>query len=96
MYHLLDHPDTEYRFVAVDTDGKQHSPSMFQTIHTAGNVYSKYEISFDAVGSAAPFLFRNFQEVRLQSRPYQRVEFRNVSLQSGHRTTVTVKDFGIQ
>jgi hypothetical protein len=38
--------------------------------------------------------FAHIQEFRLQKRKYQWVEFRNVSLQPGHRTTVTVKDSG--
>jgi tRNA A-37 threonylcarbamoyl transferase component Bud32 len=37
--------------------------------------------------------FAHIQEFRLQKRKYQWVEFRNVSLQPGHRTTVEVKDF---
>jgi hypothetical protein len=38
--------------------------------------------------------FARIQEFRLQRRKYQWVEFLNVSLQSGHLTTVTVKDSG--
>ena len=38
--------------------------------------------------------FAHIKEFRLQRRKYQWVEFRNVSLQPGHATTVTVKDFG--
>ena len=38
--------------------------------------------------------FAHIKEFQLQRRKYQWVEFRNVSLQPGHRTTVTVKDSG--
>jgi serine/threonine protein kinase/type II secretory pathway pseudopilin PulG len=38
--------------------------------------------------------FAHIKELQLQRRKYQWVEFRNVSLQPGHATTVTVKDFG--
>jgi serine/threonine protein kinase/type II secretory pathway pseudopilin PulG len=92
--HLLADPDTEYHFVGVDIDGKEYAPSLVQTIHTAGNIYSKYEIVFDHIGLTDALLFKNFREIRLESRPYQNVEFRNVSLRAGHRTTVEVKDFG--
>jgi len=36
--------------------------------------------------------FAHIKEFQLQKRKFQWVEFRNVSLQPGHRTTVTVKD----
>ena len=38
--------------------------------------------------------FARIKEFRLQRRKYQWVEFRNVSLQPGHATTVEVRDFG--
>ena len=38
--------------------------------------------------------FEHIKEFQLQRRKYQWAEFRNVSLQPGHRTTVTVKDSG--
>jgi serine/threonine protein kinase len=38
--------------------------------------------------------FAHIKEFQLQRRKYQWVEFRNVSLQRGHATTVTVKDSG--
>ncbi len=38
--------------------------------------------------------FAHIKEFQLQRRKYQWVEFRNVSLQPGHRTKVAVKDFG--
>jgi hypothetical protein len=37
---------------------------------------------------------RRVHEVRWEARPYEAVEFRNVSLQPGHKTLVTIKDFG--
>jgi hypothetical protein len=36
--------------------------------------------------------FAHVKEFQLQRRKYQWVEFRNVSLQPGHATTVEVKD----
>jgi serine/threonine protein kinase len=92
--HLAKRSDMEYRFVAIDNDGQEHNPSISQTTHTAGDVYSKCVVTFEGVGSDGPLLFKNFREVRLEARPYQNVEFRNVSLQPGHKTTVEVKDFG--
>jgi hypothetical protein len=38
--------------------------------------------------------FANIREFQLQRRKYQWAEFRNISLQPGHRTTVTAKDVG--
>jgi serine/threonine protein kinase len=92
--HLTQRSDMEYRFVAVDTDGQEHLPSMTRTTHAEGDVYSKREVTFEGVGSDGPLLFKNFREIRLEARPYQVVEFRNVSLRPGHKTTVEVKDFG--
>ncbi len=92
--HLLDQPEGEFSFVAVDTDGKEHRSSFVSTTHSAREIYTKYEVIFDRIGTVAPLLFKNLRAVRLQSRPYQQIEFRNVSLQPGHATTVAVKDFG--
>jgi serine/threonine protein kinase len=91
--HLLD-PDKEFRFVAVDADGNEHSPNHHMTTHSTRDLYSTYEMVFGGAGSSAPLMSKNLRAVRLQSRPYQTVEFRNVSLQPGRRTTVEIKDFG--
>ena len=38
--------------------------------------------------------FDRIREIRWEGRPYLQVEFRNISLEPGHQTTVEVMDFG--
>ena len=78
--------DWETRMVCVDEDGKttvfpENSSSMSK-LQTGGLLL----VSSDE--------FAHLKELRLQRRKYQWVEFRNVSLQPGHATTVEVKDVG--
>lgn len=92
--HLVTTPDAEYLFIGVDTDGKEYLPATVQNTHTAGDVFSKYEVTFEGTGISPSLLLKNLREVRLMSRPYEPIEFRNVSLQPSHKTKVEVKDFG--
>jgi serine/threonine protein kinase len=93
---LLDRKDGEYLFEAVDTDGNALESSTVMRTQTEGGINSKFEVNFDGFGSNPPLLRKNFREVRLKFRPYQMIEFRNVSLQPGRKTTVEVKDFGAE
>jgi hypothetical protein len=46
-----------------------------------------------APGGGRPLPLKRVREVRWEGRPYQQVDFRNVSLQPGHPTAVTIVDF---
>jgi len=92
--HLFKSPDTEYRIVAFDTNGKEHLAPRTDTAHKDSDPYIKYTATFAGWPWEAPLLLQNLREVRLQSRPFEQVEFRRVSLQPGHTTTLEVKDFG--
>jgi serine/threonine protein kinase len=74
------------RMVCVSDDGKitviPENSSGVSTFQTGGILF---------VSSNE---FAHIKEFQLQRRKFQWVEFRNVSLQSGHATTVDVKDFG--
>ena len=77
--------DWETRMVGVDDNGKTtlipENSARTSTLQTGGILL---------VSSNE---FARIKEFQLQRRKYQWVEFRNVSLQPGHLTTVTVKDF---
>jgi len=79
--------DWESRMVCVDADGQTtvipENSSHASALPTTGGLL--------LVSSNA---FARIKEFQLQRRKYQWVEFRNVSLQPGHRTTVAVKDSG--
>ena len=95
--HLSDSTDMEYRLVAVDVDGKEYSPTKASHSKVASEIFVTYEATFEPMpGSRETWQLplSRVREVRWQARPYELVEFRNVSLAPGHRTTVEVKDFG--
>jgi serine/threonine protein kinase len=79
-------PDWESRMVYVDDNGKiipiQENPSRAGNNQVTG-----------ATLLVSSNEFAHIKEFQLQRRKYQWVEFRNVSLQSGHLTTVEVKNF---
>jgi hypothetical protein len=79
--------DWESRIVCVDADGKTtvipENTSHASALPTTGGLLM-----------VSSNVFAHIKEFRLQKRKYQWAEFRNVSLQPGHRTTVTVKDSG--
>ena len=78
------HEDLEIRMVSVDDNGQitvvPENSSRTSALETGGILL---------VSSNE---FAHIKEFRLQRRKYQWVEFSNVSLQPGYRTTVTVKD----
>ena len=74
--------DMETRMIAIGFDGREHAPS--QT--ASGQAGAANQLTFTFRKLAA----KDIQEFRVQQRPYHWVEFRNVSLQAGHRTTVEV------
>jgi hypothetical protein len=44
-------------------------------------------------GRQIPLTLESIREVRLESRPWETIEFRNVALSPGRSTAVTIKDF---
>jgi hypothetical protein len=95
--HLSENPGMEYRLVAVDEDGTEYVPSQTKRTKTSTEISTTFEAEFEPVsGSGATWQLplSRVREVRWEARPYETVEFRNVSLQPGTRTTVEVKDFG--
>ena len=77
----------EYRLAAVDTDGKEYLPTETYFGNSPGQ-FSAFETIFIRLPA------KGVREVRWEARPYETVEFRNVSLKPGQKTAVTVKDFG--
>ncbi len=69
------------RVVAVDNDGKEHAASS-----SSGNGAGGFHL-LSAMFSGLSL--KDIQVFRLQSRPYQWLEFRDVSLHPGHKTRVT-------
>jgi len=95
--HVAEDTEAEYRLVAVEVNGTEYLPNMTQRTKRADEITATLEATFaPAQGSRDHWQLplSRVREVRLESRPYERVEFRNVSLQPGSRTTVEVKDFG--
>jgi serine/threonine protein kinase/LysM repeat protein len=74
------------RMVGVDDDGK--------ITVIPENSSSVSSLSTGGILLVSSNEFARIKEFQLQRRKYQWVEFRNVSLQLGHATKVTVKDFG--
>ena len=84
--HVMGDSNHEYRLAAVDADGEEYLAT--QTYIGQSETFSSFEVIFNGLPR------KNVQEVRWEARPYETIEFFNVSLQPGHKTTVTVKDFG--
>jgi serine/threonine protein kinase len=74
------------RMVAVDQDGK--------TTVVPENSSQAEALQLGGILLVSSNEFAHIEEFQLQKRKYQWVEFRNVSLQPGYKTTVTVKDAG--
>jgi hypothetical protein len=74
--------DQEVRVVTVGADGREHRGSPGQFL-SAGKV-TQLTVAFPKLS------LKEVKAFRLQSRPYQWVEFRNVSLQPGQKTDVQV------
>jgi serine/threonine protein kinase len=86
----------EWRVVAVDTDGVAHPDNATITL-TSGSDAGRTTFTFGgrfAKPADQALVVQTVREFRLQQRTGQAVEFRNISLQPGHKTTVEVKDFG--
>jgi serine/threonine protein kinase len=97
LAHTMDSSDMEYRLVAVTVDGMEHLPTASQRTKRAHEMFATFEATFNLIpgsGQQRPLPLRRIREVRWEARPYERVEFRNVSLQPGHKTLVAIKDFG--
>jgi hypothetical protein len=77
--------DWETRMVYVDEDGKTTA-----ILENSSRVTSAPQTGAMLLVSSNEFA--RIKEFQLQRRKYQWVEFRNVSLQPGHATTVEVKD----
>ena len=94
--HLVENAEAEYRLVAVDMSGTEYLPNLTQRTKRADEISTTLEATFaPSQGSRDHWQLplSRVREVRLETRPYERLEFRKVSLQPGHRTTVEVKDF---
>ncbi len=94
--HATENAEMQYRFIAVDTDGTEYIPSTWQHTKRADEMTATLVAIFaPPPGSHAQWKLplSRVREVRLEARPYERVGFRHVSLQPGHATTVSVKDF---
>ncbi len=73
----------ETRIVAMDLEGRQHlAPRSYQSSSSVALTTAR----FDKLPLA------QIKEFQFQVRPYRWAEFRNVSLQAGHRTNVEVRD----
>ncbi len=70
------------RFIAVDVNGQEHICSGSEEA-TAGNV-TEWTVTFRNLP------LKQIKRFQFQVRPYQWVEFRNVSLQPGEKTNVQV------
>ena len=95
--HLNETPGMEHRLVAVDLDGKRFIPMRTAREKKSTENFSSLVAEFDAADGSenvGRLLFHRIREVRWEGRPYHYVEFRHVSLEPGHQTTVEVKDFG--
>jgi len=73
----------DYRIVAVDLNRKVHVP--FRRTSAAAGETRQTTVHFSEL------LRAQVKEFQFQVRPYQWVEFRNVSLKPGHRTDVEVR-----
>jgi hypothetical protein len=76
------HRDRTTRIVAVDKQGVVHAPSRSNSA-AAGNVQMT-----DATFQGLPR--DDIQKFEFQVRPYEAVEFKNVSLHAGHQSTVAI------
>ena len=76
--------DWETRVIGVDDDGQTMVVPENSTLVSNDQTGGILLMSSNA--------FAHIKEFQLQRRPYQWVEFRNVSLEPGYATTVEVKD----
>lgn len=99
IQQLADDPNQEGRLVAVDVDGMEYVPSEMRRTRTdkAGKSTATFEATFrptSGSGQSWRLPLNRLREARWEVRPYETIEFRHVSLQPRHQTTVAVKDFG--
>jgi len=97
LTHATENAEMEYRLVAVDLGGKEYVPNKTQRTKKGDEITVTLESTFepfDGVREQWQLPLNRVREVRLEARPYERVEFHHVSLQASHQTTVTVRDFG--
>jgi hypothetical protein len=72
----------ESRVVAVGWDGREHRASSCSS--TGAHDFLQLTATF------SPLLLKDIKVFRVQTRPYEQVEFRNVSLRPGHKTDVQI------
>ncbi len=97
LNQATENAEMEYRLVAVDLDGKEYVPNKTQRTRKGDDITVTLEAifePFDGIREQWQLPLDRVREVRLETRPYERVEFQHVSLRAGHRTSVTVKEFG--
>jgi hypothetical protein len=97
LTHAAENAEMEYRLVAVDLDGKQYVPNKTQRTKHGDEITVTLEATFepfDGIREQWQLPLDRVREVRLEARPYERVEFHHVSLQAGYLTSVTVREFG--
>ena len=95
--HLTENTETEFRLVALDLSGTEYLPNLTQRTKRADEISATLEATFapsPGSGDHWQLPLSRVREVHLEARPYERVEFRNVSLRPGYATKVEVKDFG--
>jgi hypothetical protein len=85
VYQYQQKAGWESRLIAKGA-GEEVAPSRLGQASGIGATWSA-SATFDADAVA------RIKALHLQRRPYHWVEFRNVSLEPGHKTTVEVKDF---
>ncbi len=80
--------DQDVRLIAIDTDGKEY-PHPFQEGSVPGSFSRNFE---DGVSTSYQFNLplEKLDSVKLQTRPYSRITFKNVALRPGVKTQVEV------
>lgn len=74
----------ETRLVGLQENGKIVSLNSGRTEHSPGLAHRMVSLSSEEFGA--------LRKIQLQRRKYEWVEFRNISLEPGHRTSVEVRD----
>lgn len=84
------------RLILVDEDGWEHLSNTTTSTSQSVNSSSEHKFTFPTRyknKDHRPLTLGRLREARWETRPYQRVEFRRVSLDPGHRTRVEILDF---
>ncbi len=88
-------PGNEYSLAVIDKKGNRWAPSSFRITTTTGQLEGEYEASFDGIGNenTGRVTLQDVEEIRWQIRPYDSIQFQNVSLQPGKHTQVSINEF---